>query len=400
MSSDLKDSDGDEEMKEAGIEEEEDEMVAPPVDEELLANVIEMGFPELRVRKALLNGSKNAEAALEWLLSHENDANIDEPIPLVKKNSIQESSTSAKSIRCVETGRLFRTVEEAQLYATKTGRTEFEECTEEKKPLTEEEKKQKAAELKALAARRRAERQGIEKVEEIDREKKRRVQGKEAHVVREQLETSQRQREIDRIKREKLAEKKERERLRAEIAKDKAERRARGGKLAGKLSVDGYAPSIDQNDARREDFAKASADIDVAKLNQGKVVQKSEIAPKENNLSPEEKIDKAIASISKYKTAGDGGVALKTLAAYIRNVLKDDPKFLSIPTDGRAFKERVAPLIGGIALLKAIGFSKSSDSAFLVLDSDSKAQNLSLIQNTLTKLTQAHAAYLAAGGAN
>lgn len=38
----------------------------------------------------------------------------------------------------------------------------------------------------------------------------------------------------------------ERERLRAEIARDKAERQARGGRLASKLGVDGYNPSAPQ----------------------------------------------------------------------------------------------------------------------------------------------------------
>ena len=44
-------------------------------------------------------------------------------------------------------------------------------------------------------------------------------------------------------KKEKARQAMERERLRAEIAKDKAERKARGGKLTGKLGVEGYAPA-------------------------------------------------------------------------------------------------------------------------------------------------------------
>merc|ERR1719399_1795029 len=98
-------------------------------------------------------GSKNVESALDWLLSHENDGDIDEPIKKVPKGQTLASSGPApvaKSIKCVETGRLFRNAMEAQAYAERTGRTQFEETTEVKKPLTEEEKKQKVAELKAL----------------------------------------------------------------------------------------------------------------------------------------------------------------------------------------------------------------------------------------------------------
>merc|ERR1719487_2351228 len=89
-------------------------------------------------------GSKNVESALDWLLSHENDNDIDEPIKKVPKGQTLASSGPvqvAKSIKCVETGRLFRNAMEAQAYAERTGRTQFEETTEVKKPLTEEEKK-------------------------------------------------------------------------------------------------------------------------------------------------------------------------------------------------------------------------------------------------------------------
>lgn len=50
------------------------------------------------------------------------------------------SPAVAKSIRCVDTGKVFRTMAEAQAYAERTGNANFEECAEEKKPLTAEEK--------------------------------------------------------------------------------------------------------------------------------------------------------------------------------------------------------------------------------------------------------------------
>ena len=86
----------------------EEAMVEPTVDEELLGKVVDMGFPELRAKKALLAGSGNVEAALEWCLNHENDADIDAPIPLVKKSDVKAKKVTgetAKSIKCVETGR-------------------------------------------------------------------------------------------------------------------------------------------------------------------------------------------------------------------------------------------------------------------------------------------------------
>lgn len=357
------------------------EVELPAVDEVLLAQVMELGFLEVRARKALMQGATNVEAALQWCIDHENDADIDAPI-----SKSDAPAPVAKSIKCVATGRLFRSVEEAQRYAEKTGRTEFEECTEEKKPMTEEEKKKKVAELKELAAKRRAEREGIEKVEDVEHEKKRRQDGAKSQETKEQLEKAQRTREIDRVKKEKLDEKRERERLRAEIAKDKAERRARGGKLAGKLSADGYAPPVDHNTDRRDK-------LNVSKLSEGKVVTVAE--SKKEELSDPAKVDKAVATLFKYKTGGDGGVALKTLMAYVRNAIDKgdkDAKFLSIPTDGKAFKERVAPLIGGVALLKALGFVKND--AVLTLDPATRTANLALLTSSLNKLNAAYTAYV------
>jgi phage FluMu protein Com len=49
----------------------------------------------------------------------------------------------AQSIKCVECGKLLKSAAFASFHAEKSGHTNFEESTEEIKPLTEEEKKQK-----------------------------------------------------------------------------------------------------------------------------------------------------------------------------------------------------------------------------------------------------------------
>lgn len=52
----------------------------------------------------------------------------------------------AQSIKCVECGKLLKSAAFASFHAEKSGHTNFEESTEEIKPLTEEEKKQKLQE--------------------------------------------------------------------------------------------------------------------------------------------------------------------------------------------------------------------------------------------------------------
>ena len=48
----------------------------------------------------------------------------------------------AKSMQCDDCLRLFKTNLEVELHASKSGHTNFSESVEEKKPLTEEEKKE------------------------------------------------------------------------------------------------------------------------------------------------------------------------------------------------------------------------------------------------------------------
>jgi len=71
-----------------------------------------------------------------------------------------------------------------------------------------------------------------------------------------------------------------------------------------------------------------------------------------------------------------------------------DPKFRNIPTDGKAFKQRVAPLVGGVALLKAVGFVKNDAEGQLQLDLPTREANLALLNETLAKLEAGYAAYV------
>ena len=66
------------------------------------------------------------------------------------------------------------------------------------------------------------------------------------------------------------------------------------------------------------------------------------------------------------------------------------------PEQARA-KQRVGQLIGGIAILKAVGFEKDDDEGKFVLSADAHAANLDVIRATLTKLEEGFNAYVTAG---
>ncbi|KAI3840583.1 hypothetical protein MKX03_000679, partial [Papaver bracteatum] len=70
---------------------ESEEMVAPEVDKNLLGELEAMGFPINRGTRALhYTGNAGLEAAVNWIVEHENDPDINE-IPMVPVNSNAES---------------------------------------------------------------------------------------------------------------------------------------------------------------------------------------------------------------------------------------------------------------------------------------------------------------------
>ncbi|CAJ1936359.1 unnamed protein product [Cylindrotheca closterium] len=292
-----------------------------------------MGFPMLRAQKGLLFGGGTVDSAVDWIMLHQDDDDIDEAIS------------------------------EAALI---------------KKKLTPEEKEAKIEELKALMKIKRAEREEAEKVDHVEREKQRRFMGKEIIKTKEQMEAEQRKRDIAARKREKLDQKRERDRIRAELEKDKMERRANKGKLKSSLGVDGYNPSAIQYNQSTD----------------GGGDSEEPVAQKQKKSHPEvSKIDDYIKKVASYRAGGDGGKCLKILKAYVGNVADnpEEDKFKKINMDNKAFKTKVKPFIGAKSLLLAIGFAPAEgDPTQLALKEDADIQ---VIKDTKTKLEAAFVAF-------
>lgn len=151
---------------------------------------------------------------MEWLLAHIDD-NVNEaatptPAPTLVLGGVSEaakktdespstdetgegstaegSGGEAKSIKCEDCGRLFKTSLEVEFHATKSGHANFSETTEEKKPLTEEEKKAQLRLIEEKIAKKRAEREEREKQESLEKEKMRIKSGKDMSEVRRKME--------------------------------------------------------------------------------------------------------------------------------------------------------------------------------------------------------------------
>lgn len=295
----------------------------------------EMGFELLRAQKGLLFGTGGVEGAVEWLMNHQDDADIDEPIGLVPKDSTMSAT-----------------------------------------PRTAEEIAAKVAEVKALLKAKRMEREEIEKVDDILREKQRRSMGQQVIKTKEEMEQQARAREAKQRRKEKEAFKKERARLRAELEKDKAERRAHKGKLQSKLGIEGYHPDAIQYDV----------DVD------GDDEHKTKDPVKKKPKASVAKIDEYIAKVSAYRAGGDGGKCLKILLLYIKNVVDnpDEDKFRHISMESKAFKGKVKPFVGAKSLLLALGFSPNEGGTALDLVEDADRD---VLAETRKKLEAALAAY-------
>ncbi|CAK4617843.1 hypothetical protein LEN26_004742 [Aphanomyces euteiches] len=306
------------------------QMELPPVNEQLLQQLVEMGFPDVRARKSLLaTNDSSLDAAIAWIEEHQEDPDIDAPI-------------------------------------------QFIDMAKHKKVLTTEEKEAKVAELKRRIEEKKAARAEQAKKDEIAREIARRNMGKDMTAAREEYEAIQTRLLREKQKREKLEAKKERERLLKQIELDKAERRAHNGVLAKATSLESpelvVAPSS-SSPPKRPSSAESSA-------------------------SPEEQMQSSISKLMNYRVGGDGLTALKTLLVYVTNVLEkanELEKYGKINTGNAAFKKRVGSLIGGIAFLKAVGFERDESTELLVLQN--RQENLlhdaqSRLQRAITEYQQ------------
>lgn len=182
---------------------------------------------------------------MEWLLAHIDDpitvdetgagpsdpANETTPgtetLVLKPEPGAEDAAQLAKSIKCNDCNRLFKTQTEVEFHAAKSGHVDFSESTEEKQPLTEEQKREQLALLESKLKQKRVEREEREKQDEVERERVRIKSGKDLSEARRKMEEEEMKKIVDLRKREKQDEKLARDRVRAQIENDKAARKMR-----------------------------------------------------------------------------------------------------------------------------------------------------------------------------
>jgi len=221
--------------------------------------LIGMGFEPARVDWAL-RATSNAglQPALDFLFAHTDDPIPDPssqssaPQPTTSRTQDDEEDeeelealraamgkgsagaaggsgegVEAKSIKCSQCGKTFKNTALANFHAEKSGHDQFGESTEEIKPLTEEEKAARLADLKAKLAEKRARKSQVEIEEAKANEAIRRKSGKDVNKLRDEMKAKEAIKAAEQARKDKLEDAKAKAAIKAQIEADKAERKAR-----------------------------------------------------------------------------------------------------------------------------------------------------------------------------
>lgn len=164
------------------------------------------------------------------------------------------ADTVPKSWKCEDCGKLFNSMDTVEFHAAKTNHSNFSESTEEKKPLSAEEKEEQQKKIVELMKIKRAEREAKEKVEEIDREKQRMASGKELVEAKRRLQEQEMKELVEERKREKAEDKRARDRVKAQIEADKIARKAKfgGGESEGNVEAPSPVASVKPSEVAME----------------------------------------------------------------------------------------------------------------------------------------------------
>ncbi|KJA23517.1 hypothetical protein HYPSUDRAFT_39700 [Hypholoma sublateritium FD-334 SS-4] len=237
-----------------------------------------MGFDAARVEWALkATGNRGLQPAMDHILEHESQpvpdlgavseqAGRSEPMDvdeddedaeaLKSLGALKGNAVEAKSIKCSECGKIFKNTALANFHAEKSGHDQFEESTEEIKPLTEEEKKQRLEDLKAKMAEKRSKKAIEEAKENKINEALRRKAGKDMGKIKEDMKLKEALKEAEAKKREKIEDAKAKAAIKAQIEADK---KARAEKAAREKAIRDGQPVPDSGAAGPSRAAAAPA---------------------------------------------------------------------------------------------------------------------------------------------
>uniref|UniRef100_H2ZHE1 UBX domain-containing protein n=1 Tax=Ciona savignyi TaxID=51511 RepID=H2ZHE1_CIOSA len=174
--------------------------------------LVEMGFLRNRAEKAWLKmGDRGVQAAMEWLLEHNDDPDIDEPYQPPQGYRLDSKSNPAA----------------AEEPPAERESSQGDLAAETKQVLTEEEKAEKLRKIQEKIKQRRQEQEAEDKKRQIEAEIQRRKSGQDINKIKADIQWKEAQRQAEIRRREKLDDHKARQRVKEQIARDRADKKAR-----------------------------------------------------------------------------------------------------------------------------------------------------------------------------
>lgn len=305
---------GEEESEAQGMDVDED-MVPVEVDQDLLKQLEDMGFPTNRATRAIhMSGCTSVEGAVNWVVEHENDADLDDPVFVAKSKLVTP-----------------------------------------KIKLSPEEAKAQAADLvrKAKLKKEKEERE-MEKLREQERIRS----GKELLIAKRKEEECERKRLLEFRKKEKENDAKAKARIKEKLEEDRIMRRKKMG-LPEEYTEEELA-QIAEKQKKKEEAEEAK-----------RRVRENAGVPK---VKPVTVVQQLRAELVKLKTSLPGEdekskKAFNTLLTYLGNIAKNpsEEKFRKIKLTNAAFQARVGSHPGGIEFLELCGFEKDSAGESMIM---------------------------------
>ncbi|XP_019766588.1 UBX domain-containing protein 1 [Dendroctonus ponderosae] len=287
----------------------------------LVNMLVDMGFEKERVETAVAKtGSADVQVVMDWMLANEEEPAAVEPNPMAQPEPEAAPAALAKSIKCDDCGKLFNSSEEVEFHASKSGHGNFSESTEEKKPLSEEEKKEQLAKIEAKLRQRRLEREAREKEEALERERARIKSGKDMLEAKKRHDELEMKKIIEQRRREKEDELKAKQRVREQIQADKLARKA---KQAGQPQEAAPTPPVLADKRPPQDYSEVKLQI---RLIDGKTLSQS--------FGAKEPLSAVRLYIEMNRTDGDG--PFKLMTSFPRKVFSTDDYDKPLDTLGLA----------------------------------------------------------------
>ncbi|XP_076148445.1 UBX domain-containing protein 1 [Alosa pseudoharengus] len=196
-----------------------------------LESLLEMGFSRNRAEKAVAHtGNQGIERAMDWLMEHENDPDIDEPYVPPAGNVVgggtDQQSAAQPPLEPSEPSESTEHDMEAMMQ---------EGEGDGKQAMTEEERIAQVKRLEELMRVKQEERRERERKDEVEREKQRRKQGQELLQIKSKLQDDEMKKLADQRRKEKMEDRLAKQRVRDKIARDREERAQKfgGGNASG-----------------------------------------------------------------------------------------------------------------------------------------------------------------------